>query len=114
MSSNELKPYSANLGSRPARSTGESSYNQRVDGDFYETENKYGEIIDVSYNMGRCRNPDCGEIGQIFRSDNDLNICLACMVVQNDGIPEGIIEKQRREERDMSNFRRSMSKKRYK
>jgi hypothetical protein len=89
MSSNELKPYPANLGSRPARTTGEGDFNQRVDGDFFETTNKYGEITDVSYHMGRCRNPDCGEIGQIFRMENDLNICVACFVVQNDGIPEG-------------------------
>jgi hypothetical protein len=84
-----MNPKAANLGSRPARSTGESSYNQRVDGDFYGIENKYGDVIDVAYNKGICHNPDCGEIGQIFRSDNDLNICLACMVVQNDGNPGG-------------------------
>ncbi len=109
-----MNPKAANLGSRPARNTGESSNNQRVDGGFKAIEDKYGSIIDVRFQQGKCQNPECGVRGQIFRKENSYNICLACSTIQNDGIPEGIEERERRNEREMGDFRRNMSNDRYK
>lgn len=109
-----MNPKPAILGSRPARSTGEGNYNQRVDGDFKEVLDQYGEVANIIFRKGKCQNPDCGAIGQIYRKDNDYNICLACSTIQNDGIPEGIEERERRAEREMGDFRRTMSNNRFK
>jgi hypothetical protein len=101
-------PRAANLGSRPARNTGESAFGQRADSDLREVMDERGVIIDVKYNKSKCR--ACGAIGTIYRRENDLTICMACNVVQNDGIPEGIKEDPKEKKNEMGRFRTALQK----
>lgn len=98
-------PRAANLGSRPARNTGESAFGQRADSDLREVMDERGVIVDVKYKKSKCR--ACGAIGTIYRRENDLTICMACSVIQNDGNPEG----EKSKDESMGNFRRALSRK---
>jgi len=80
-------PQAARLGSRPARNTGENPFGQRADGNFEEIIDKRGVLIDVKYDKIACR--ACGKIGYIHNAENGLKVCMACSVIQNDGVPEG-------------------------
>jgi len=104
----EMIPQAARLGSRPARNTGESAFGQRVDSGFEEIIDKRGVLIDVKYHKTKCR--ACGAIGTIYNGENDLKICLACHVVQNQGVPEGIKEDPKEKRNEMGRFRTALQK----
>lgn len=104
----EMIPRAANLGSRPARNTGESVFGQRADTDFKEIMDERGVIIDVKYHKVACR--ACGAIGYIYNGENDFKICANCNVVQNDGNPAGDKPKNK----SMGEFRRELSNKKLK
>jgi len=84
-----MNPKAANLGSRPARSSGENPFGQRADGDFEEVEDKYGDVIDVKWEHRFCRNLKCNAKDAIYNAENGYKICSKCQTVQNAGIPEG-------------------------
>lgn len=100
-------PQAARLGSRPARSTGESDFGQRADTDFKEIMDERGVIVDVKYHKVACR--ACGAIGYIYNGENDYKICAACNVIQNDGIPEGRKMSKKEQKRQIEQFKANMT-----
>jgi hypothetical protein len=101
-------PRAANLGSRPARNIGETVFGQRADSNFEEIIDKRGVLVDVKYNKVKCR--ACGEVGKIYNGENDLKICMACFVIQNSGVPEGIKEDPKEKKNEMGRFRTALQK----
>ena len=84
-----MNPRPANLGSRPARSTGENPFGQRADGDFVSIKDEDGFEVDVQWKHVYCLNPACGAKDSIYNAENGYHVCAVCQTIQNDGKPNG-------------------------